>query len=209
MVDAYLTKRKCKIQFNQNDHNACPNCKSLNYAVLLLHYELKQLERRYNEEFMNSPSPFDREVFNECKILVRQMELKKYQEQETLAEFVEHNHRDANIRKTVKSWSDHFRRTENNYRHMNHLGNGWNSLADHAVITHQNDMTKVDLPHFMVNASADITRWRFDVNAHVSSVTKEAVVFSHEQGTGSKNASAIVEMILLDHLVRCRGNLSR
>lgn len=94
---------------------------------------------------------------------------------------------------------------ENTYCDLKLSGNGWNSMANHAIVTHQDDMTKVDLPHFVVNVSADITLCCFDVNAHVSAVSKEAVVFSHEQGSGSKNASAILDMILLDHLVRCKG----
>ena len=70
-------------------------------------------------------------------------------------------------------------------------------------------MSKLDLPHFVVTASSDITRWRFDVNAHVSSVLNDAVVLSHEQGTGSKNASAIVEEILINHVLTCRGQSIR
>lgn len=134
-----------------------------------------------------------------------EIEKKEYQEKEALRSFLEHNQRDAQIRKTVKSWSDYFRGIENIYRELKVTGKTFHGLRNHAVITHQDDMSKVDLPHIVVNSSADITRWRFNVNAHVSSVTKEAVVFSHEQGTGPKNASAILEMILLDHLVRCKG----
>lgn len=68
---------------------------------------------------------------------------------------------------------------------------------------HQDDMIKVDLL-FVVSASSDITQWRFDLIAHVSSVTNDAIALSHEQGTGVKNASAIVEDILLNHLLSCR-----
>ena len=123
--------------------------------------------------------------------------------------FVEHKERDAVIRAAVTEWSDFFRDAENSYRRLNVCGDGWTSLQNYAVVTHQDDMTKVDLPHFLVNASADITRWRFDMNALVSAVTKYAVIFSHEQGTGSKNASAIIEMILIDHLVRRKGESIR
>lgn len=205
MVDTYLVGRKCTIEFNQSDHNACPKCKTMNYAVLQFHYEAKQLQQRYNKEFGVLPRPFSEEIQTNSDRLMSQLETKRYQENETLREFVEHNQRDAAIRKTVKSWSDYFRDVENSYRRLNLSGNGWNSMPNHAIVTHHDDMTKVDLPHFVVNASADITHWRFDVNAHVSAVTKESVIFSHEQGTGAKNASAIIEMILLDHIVRCKG----
>ena len=70
---------------------------------------------------------------------------------------------------------------------------------------HQDDMSKVDLPHFFVSASSNITRWRFDVNGHVSAVTVDAIVLSHEQRTGPKNVSAIIEEILLTNLLCWRG----
>lgn len=43
-------------------------------------------------------------------------------------------------------------------------------------------MSKEDLPSFIVEASCDISRWRFDVNAHVSTINDNSIVFSHEQG---------------------------
>lgn len=205
MVNRYLETRKCRIEFSQRDHNACPNCKTLNYAVLQYHYEVKQLQQQYNSEISRLMRPFDECTQGKSDRLLADLETKKYQEEEALRTFVEHNLRDAEIRKTVKLWSDFFRTVENRYRELRVTGSEWNSMYNHAMITHQDDMTKVDLPHFMVNVSADITRWRFDVNAHVNAVTKEAIIFSHEQGTGSKNASAIMEMILIDHLVRCKG----
>lgn len=66
-------------------------------------------------------------------------------------------------------------------------------------------MTKVDLPSFVVEASADITRWRYDVEAHVNAITHAKDVYSHEQGSGAKNGSSIIENILLDHLLTCSG----
>lgn len=66
-------------------------------------------------------------------------------------------------------------------------------------------MSKVDLPSIVMEASFDITRWRFDLNAHVSAVTDHALVLSHEQGCGVKSSSVIMEMILLEHIVNCRG----
>ena len=119
--------------------------------------------------------------------------------------FVEHNERCAVIGASVKGWSGLLRDTENSYRGLNVCGDGWTSLQNHALVTHQDDMTKFDPPHFVVNASAYTTRWRFDVNARVTAVTMDAVVFSHEQRTGSKNASEIIEMSLIDYTVRCKG----
>lgn len=115
----------------------------------------------------------------------------------------------------MKQLSDYFRDFERGYADMQsnrshsesrNLGvhAEWNSYPDRACITHQDDMSRLDLPHFVMSASSDITRWRFDVNAHVSSVTNDAIVLSHEQVTGAKNASAIIEEILLNHLLRCR-----
>ena len=46
---------------------------------------------------------------------------------------------------------------------------------------------------------------RYDSNAHVNAVTEESNVFSHEQVSGPKNASSIMELIILDHLLSCKG----
>lgn len=37
MINEYLDSRKLRISFKQTDHNACPNCKTLQYAVLQFH----------------------------------------------------------------------------------------------------------------------------------------------------------------------------
>lgn len=81
----------------------------------------------------------------------------------------------------------------------------WRQRHYHAVLTHQDDMTKIDLPSFIISASSDITRWRYDVNAHLSAITNETIVFSHEQGVGAKTGSSEMELVLLDHILRCRG----
>ena len=82
---------------------------------------------------------------------------------------------------------DHFRNVENSYRQNQVPGCEWNCFSDSACITHLDDMTKVDLPHFSISASSDITLFRFDVDAHVSSFTGITVIFSHEQSTGAKS----------------------
>lgn len=88
------------------------------------------------------------------------------------------------------------------YQKLGGLGGGWNKCVDHATITHQDDMTEVDLPHFVVTTTGDITQWRFGVNAHVISVTDDCTIFSTEQGAGAKNTSSIIEQIILDHILR-------
>ena len=81
----------------------------------------------------------------------------------------------------------------------------WRQRPNHALLTHQDDMTKVDLPHFVTEASGDITRWRYDINAHVNAINGNCVVLLHEQGPGSKNATAIAEGIILDHILTYAG----
>lgn len=206
MIDSYLKAGGCRIVFSQNDHNACPNCKTLKYAVLQYHHQEKQLQKLYEKDFDSLPRPFEKTTHEESERMLAELRTKQYQEKESLKVLNEHTMRDASIRKTVKAWGDHFRSVENDYRkNPERLAGGWNSLSDHAIITHQDDMTKVDLPHFVTHVSGELARWRFDINAHVSSVNDDCVIFSREQGTGSKNSSAIAEMIILDHLVRCRG----
>lgn len=48
--------------------------------------------------------------------LLKEIEEKTFQEQETLKAFQLHNERDAQIRKILKHWGDYFRRSENRYR---------------------------------------------------------------------------------------------
>lgn len=43
MIGEYLQARKCEISFTQSDHNACPTCKTLQYAILQFSYESKVL----------------------------------------------------------------------------------------------------------------------------------------------------------------------
>lgn len=60
IIDNYVQSRRCAIEFNQSDHNACPNCKTLNYAVLQFHYEFKQLG---NLTTRSSPFPGDLSIW--------------------------------------------------------------------------------------------------------------------------------------------------
>lgn len=141
-------------------------------------------------------------------IVESELEAKEYQESCTLQNARDHNLRDAAIRGFLKKMADYFRDIENLYRAQggtSRLRWGWIERSDHAIITHQDDMSKVDLPHSIVSASSDSTRWRYDINAHVSAVAADSIVFSHEQGAGPKNASSIIEVILLDHIMRCRA----
>lgn len=71
-------------------------------------------------------------------------------------------------------------------------------------ITHQDDSTKVNLPHATVDSSADITLWRCGVNSNVNAISGASNVFSYDQGRGPKNSSAIVETIVLEHVLNCQ-----
>lgn len=209
MINSYLESRKLRIVFKQTDRNACPHCKTLQYAVMEYHHEAKKLEEELNRLLQEAISAVSRPSQQEkIESLRLQVNTKQYQEQESLREIKVHNGRDCFIRSYVKRIGDHFRAVENYYRQTrSFLGpsRGWNSFHDHACITHQDDVSKVDLPYFVESASADITRWQFDVSAHASAVTNGAAVFSHEQGPGPKNVSAIIEEILLEHIISCRG----
>lgn len=57
----------------------------------------------------------------------------------------------------------------------------------------------------VVSASSDITRFRFDAIGHVNAVTGNSVVFSHNQGASAKNASSIMEQVLIHHLLTSKG----
>ena len=146
-------------------------------------------------------------------VLSTETAAKRFQEEECLNKLRVHNARHARTRGSVKMLSDNFRKVEVNYQRIQARQNqefvgvaiDWNSFPNRACITHQDDMSKLYLAHFVLLASFDITRWRFDAKAHVSSINNNAVVLSHEQGTGPRIASAFIEEILLDHLLRCRG----
>lgn len=59
IINEYLDARNLHIVFKQTDHNACPNCKTLQYAVLQYHQEAKglaKMDRMLQEWF---PRPFE------------------------------------------------------------------------------------------------------------------------------------------------------
>lgn len=91
MIEKYLETRKCTIEFNPSDHNACPNCKTLNYAILQFHYAVKVLEQRYREEFGSMSRPFLEEIQKKSDSSMSSIATKRYQEKECLREFVKHN----------------------------------------------------------------------------------------------------------------------
>lgn len=214
MIDDYLRSRNCRIKFTQSDHNACPNCKTLKYAILQFSFDIKSLEaKQYAME--QAPRPYTRTEHDRAGAIEKDLDVKRFQESTALQELDRHNKRDARIRKLLKELTDYFRDIEQSCRELEQMErglgrevrHGWRENPYHGMITHQDDMTKVDLPSFVQTASSDITRWRYDVNAHVNAVTEDCTVFSHEQGTGPKNASSIMELITLDHLLRCRGEV--
>ena len=79
----------------------------------------------------------------------------------------------------------------------------WRQLFMRALLTHQDEMKKVDLPHAVVESSFDLSRWRYNVNAQVNAAAGNAKFFSLEQGSGAKFASYVNEAINLDHIVTC------
>ena len=81
----------------------------------------------------------------------------------------------------------------------------WNSKNRLALFTHQDEMTKANIPYFMQESLSTLTRYRYDVSTHVSAIDGSAVVFSHEQGTAQKNSGTVFEGILLYNLLTCRG----
>ena len=76
-----------------------------------------------------------------------------FQEMKSLAEMKAHNERDACIRNYIKHLGDHFREVGNSYQQKPIPCSGWNLFSDRACITHQDDMKKVGLPHFIATAS--------------------------------------------------------
>lgn len=46
MINDYLKAFHSRIKFLQSDHNACPTCKTLQYALLQFSYEIKSLEAK-------------------------------------------------------------------------------------------------------------------------------------------------------------------
>ena len=84
MVDKYLEVRKCAIEFNQSDHNACTNFKKLNYAVLQFHFEAKHLEQSYKEQFCSLQRPFQEHFQESSDRFMCHIETKHFQEREVL-----------------------------------------------------------------------------------------------------------------------------
>lgn len=160
--------------------------------MMEFHYEAKKGQANMEHLLLQAESTSTQDMENrtsETSALRELIHAKEHQEQEALQEIIQHNGSDCFIRRFVKKLSDHFREVEKQYRgSIDFLkwSAGWRSLHDHAYRTLQDDMSNVDLPNFVELASADITKWRFDVTAHVSPAINDAIVFSHQQGPGSK-----------------------
>ena len=85
-----------------------------------------------------------------------------------MEEITQHSRRGAEIRAFLKRATDYFRRIENEYKKWEldeeqsdrAIPYGWGTRRFHAILTHQDESTKVDVPSFIQNASSDITRWR-------------------------------------------------
>lgn len=208
-INRYFDTHNLRVSFDQTYHNACPNCKAMRYAIMEQLQQYKKLKFKYDALVVRRENSREEGPSNtEMEAEKLEMNRRKEHEYQIVNELASHSRRDMHIRRALKVMSDHFRNVENDWIKRGLFKTEdpmWNRLPSHAIITHQDDMTKVDLPYFIESASADITRWRFDANAHVSAVNDDAVVFSHEQGTGSKNSSCVAEEIILDHIIRCRG----
>lgn len=79
------------------------------------------------------------------------------------------------------------------------------SRTSSALLTHQDDYTKINLPRIAVDYSAGITRWIYGVNSHVNNISGSNTIFSYEKGFEPKNASSIVETINIEHVLRFQG----
>lgn len=93
--------------------------------------------------------------------------------------------------------------TEESRKHL--LSRKLCSASEHAIIPHQDGMIKLDLPYFIVTASSNIASFRYDLNVHINVVTNEDIILSHGIGAKDKNRGQRMKWILIDHLLRCRG----
>lgn len=117
------------------------------------------------------------------------------------------------IRRYLKALNKHFQGVEAHYGEIeqnrrNILSRKWKNASDHAIINHQDAMTKVYLPYFCVTATSNITRFSFDVKGHVNTVTNESIVLSNELGSPPNNNGEIMESVIIGHVLRCRGRRS-
>ena len=202
IVNQYLEERGMRITFAQSDHNACPVCKSHKLELLAIDLEIKTCSRASERPVLQDLERL--RIHSDLERLCREEDI-------LLAELTSHTKRDASLRKWLKQVVDKLRAAHNKFI-ADHRGvpaegipHAWCSRFGMGMITHQDDMSKVDLPSTIVDASCDITRFRFNVNAHVNLTTKDSVVFSHEQGSGPRNGSSVMETILLQHLLQCKG----
>ena len=98
MIDSYLKERNCRIQFTQSDHNACPTCKTLKYSLLQYTQEVKLLEER-----KAGVLPLQRLLARSHSALLKQLDAKRFQEEQALQELIRHNQRDTEIRRFLKN----------------------------------------------------------------------------------------------------------
>lgn len=186
LIREILRKNSARLTFSKADRNACQHCKLSEHVILRLTFEIKLLERD------NAGS----EVTTAKKALLSFK----------LASFESQNARDAAIRKYVHCITDRFKVAENLIRSQSDIVDvSWRSRKNIGISVHQDDATRVNVPHFSVQSQADLTAFHQDVNGNVSTVTNGAIVFTHDQGGGSKNGSSIVETIILNHLLTCQG----
>lgn len=129
---------------------------------------------------------------------------------QTRLDVIEHQNRDANNRKYLYTASDFFRSEENrNIDYTRKSGQSfptdWNAKPWSGNLFHHDDTSKVDIPYVARDFSDDITKFRVEVHAEVSSVSEKAFVYSHGVGGGAKNASSLFQFMLENRLLECSG----
>lgn len=82
MVSDYLNKSNYStICFTQSDHNACPHCKTLQYAVLQYHHEAVCLQRELDKLYSRE-QPFLKVEQSRAEALSGFISSKRFQEEE-------------------------------------------------------------------------------------------------------------------------------
>lgn len=191
----YLADRDGKFTFARADHNCCPTCQDLEFECHGAQMELKLAEKQLN--ISNEDMEFKRKMFESAK-----QKLNK------------HVKYDKMVRSHLKKLAHAFREEHNkDMEAFRNLVSGvsieespaWLSRKGRAVFTHQDDMTKPDVPTFHQDSLSSLARYRPDVTAHVSVLSGDATVTTHEYGSGAKNSGSVFEGILLNHIFTCKG----
>ena len=193
LLGEYLDERDGRLSFARHDHNVCTHCRELEIAAHTLELELKLMSPTIREEIRSVCA-------KQCASPKQELDM--------------HISLDRRIREHLGRIVDAFKKSENQYR-ADVLSSGntrmvacpkWNLLPPrNGLLTHADDMSAINIPHFVLNSVSELTRFAYSVNAHVSPITGNATVFSVEQGEGPHDSSSVFEKVLLDHFLTCRG----